>query len=156
MKESPTASVSVRSLRNVYHYSRWQLLVSYGIAALVTLFCVLAGIWCLHSNSAAYSNNFSTILRITRDSHLEEFIDDKDTSGIRPTPAHIGDIKVSLKRLDGVEHAAPRYAVLAERDGDDMIKMEDGDGSLYANSSSTSLQLLPEQASLSPLDAQRF
>ena len=110
--QSPSVDVKVYTERNIYQYSRWQLWTAYGIGAAFTLFGVVIGFWCLHVNEAAYSNSFSTMIRVTRDSEFGGLILDKDTSGVDPCPSYLRKVKVQLQQITSeLDSEGHRYAI---------------------------------------------
>jgi hypothetical protein len=73
----------------------------------------------MHINEAAYSNSFSTMLRVTRDSNFGHLIEDKDTLGVEPAPKSLKRIKVRLEELPGIDgDTSPRYAIKPVLDAD--------------------------------------
>jgi CDR ABC transporter len=119
--QSPSVDVNVYTERNIYQYSRWQLWTAYGIGAAFTLFGVIIGLWCLHVNEAAYSNSFSTMIRVTRDSHFAELILDKDTSGVDPSPSYLQKVKVQLMQITSEKDSeGHRYAIRSSHNVDAM------------------------------------
>jgi hypothetical protein len=99
----PIVDFTSYAYQNIYRYSRWQLLTAYGVGAIFTLLSVAVGFWCLHVNEAAYSNNFSAVIRVTRDSHFEHLIDDADTSGVDPVSKSLANVKVKLLKASDAD-----------------------------------------------------
>jgi hypothetical protein len=56
---------------NVYAYDQKNLLISYGVALVLTLLACAVGCAKVYRNGVSYSNLFSTVLRTTR--HLQSF-----------------------------------------------------------------------------------
>jgi hypothetical protein len=56
---------------NVYAYDQKNLLISYGVALVLTLLACAVGCAKVYRNGVSYSNSFSTVLRTTR--HLQSF-----------------------------------------------------------------------------------
>lgn len=108
---SPFADVSIVQLENEYSYDRWQLWTAYGLGAVFTLISIAIGFWCMHATEAAYSNTFSTMMRVTRDSDFSGLIMDQDTSGADPRPSYLSDVKLRLEPLPATNGADARCAV---------------------------------------------
>jgi len=115
--ETPQVDVTVLSNDNVYHYSQWELVLSYGLAILLSSLGVGIGLWCISENEASYSNNFSTLLRVTRDSNLRDIIHDKDTSAVDPAPRYLEKVKVQLCNISSGESDGAQYAIRVSSDG---------------------------------------
>lgn len=50
----------------------------------------------IHLNEASFSNNFSTIFRVTRGAKVSVAIFDKDLSGEDPLPPYLSEAKICL------------------------------------------------------------
>jgi hypothetical protein len=107
----PLVNVTVFENQNIYRYSQWLLLLVYGLAALFSLFGVSIGFWCMHVNGASFSNNLSTIIRVTRFSQFGSIVNDAETSGVDPSPMHLKKTKVQLLKLPSREDDIPSYAI---------------------------------------------
>lgn len=55
------------------------------------------GLGSLAKNGCSYSNNFSTVLRTTRNSDIDTVVGAAETSGSDPLPKALGQQKLSLK-----------------------------------------------------------
>lgn len=63
---------------------------------LLATLCLALGLAAMFDNRVSYTNNFSTILRVTRDSAFSALIeDDEDASGADPLPKHVADVMVT-------------------------------------------------------------
>ena len=62
----------ISTTHNIYSYEPRNLWISYGIAILLTLLCVIVGLFALHYNGVAHSNAFSAIIATTRNQELDE------------------------------------------------------------------------------------
>ena len=91
---SPTRIATVQQSVNAFNYNPRVLFISYGTAIGLTSLCLICGFCAIYSNGATYTNNFSTILRTTRDKAFDDSIEDEDCSGADPLPEHIGDVMV--------------------------------------------------------------
>jgi hypothetical protein len=105
------ANVAVFTNQNMYRYTEWQLLLAYGLAALFSFLSALLGFWCLHENEGAYWNNFSTLLRVTRDSKLQSIIRDDDTLGVAPVPKYLESLKIGLFQITDKHNLNIWYAI---------------------------------------------
>jgi hypothetical protein len=80
------------NFRNAIFYAPRVLLISYGTAISLASVCLAVGMAAMYNNGFAYTNNFSTILRITRDGAFDKLIeDDEDRAGADPLPIHIAN-----------------------------------------------------------------
>jgi ribosome-binding protein aMBF1 (putative translation factor) len=70
------------------------LWIAYGIATGSTLIAVAIGTAALLSNGSAYSNNFSTVLRIKKT--MSEEILEKEGDGSEPLPKRLARARVQL------------------------------------------------------------
>ncbi|KAF1985404.1 hypothetical protein K402DRAFT_108445 [Aulographum hederae CBS 113979] len=84
-----TVNVTVTSLVNFYVYKSHDLLMAYGISILCTAICVTVGIFSILENKTTFTNNFSTILRTTRNSGIGEVVSEEDSTGADPLPRHV-------------------------------------------------------------------
>lgn len=81
---------------NTFTYAPRGLVVAYGIAILLSSICLALGLAAIYGNGVTYTNNFSTILRMTRDKAFDVSIQgEEDCSGADPLPDHIADITVT-------------------------------------------------------------
>ena len=96
--DSSTRAVNATSefFRSDYVYEPDALIISYVISDLISLLCVMVGIYAIYKNKASFTSYFSTIVRVTNHLDLEESIDEKDRSGSDPLPQHFGDTVVNL------------------------------------------------------------
>jgi hypothetical protein len=81
---------------NVYEYQAKDLYIAYGVSILVSVVCVAIGFIAISRNSGAYMNNFSTILRTTRDDSLDDLVTITDTNGIDPLGKDLGRARVRM------------------------------------------------------------
>jgi hypothetical protein len=63
--------VTFTSTHNIYIYKPFLLLLSYGIALLLTIPSICLGIYAFHANGVAHSNAFSAIIATTRNPGLD-------------------------------------------------------------------------------------
>jgi len=111
-KSAPT-NVTISVPRNLYVYSPRNIWISYGLAILFAILGALLGMAALLTNSAAFTNSFSTILRVTGYADLSTIVGANDTFGAAPLPKQLKQAKLSVEELstsDGL-----RYWSLAEK-----------------------------------------
>jgi hypothetical protein len=99
-----TTSAAISSVYEPrFVYEPRTLLIAYGSGTLFALVCVLMGAHAFLRNGASYTNTFSTIVRVTRDSALSRVIaDEGDLQGAEPVPKHIRRMEVRLGRSAGI------------------------------------------------------
>ena len=83
---APLVNVTVSHLTQTYIYNPTDLFYCYGIGLLCTLLCLALGINAIIKNRSTFSNNFSSILRSTRNSELNTIIHAADFSASDPLP----------------------------------------------------------------------
>jgi hypothetical protein len=79
------------TFRNVYVYSPLKLWLAYGLALFFATGAVLTGFALMYKNQASYSNNFSTILRTTRNAQINADFTKRDSSGADPLSSRIAN-----------------------------------------------------------------
>ncbi|KAK5165936.1 uncharacterized protein LTR77_008860 [Saxophila tyrrhenica] len=92
------ADVTTTRTHNIYIYAARTLWLAYGIAIAFTLLSVVAGTVALVLNGASFSNDFSTIVRVSRVAMLSEEVTQSDGDGTEPLPRHLKDSRLSMKR----------------------------------------------------------
>ncbi len=95
---SSMTDVNATSLffRSDYVYESEALIIAYAISNIISLLCVGIGIYAIYKNGASFTNNFSTIVRVTNHLDLEESIEEKDRAGSDPVPRHLAGTVVGL------------------------------------------------------------
>src|SRR5271154_226918 len=81
---------------NVYKYQAKDLYVAYGISILASVVCVAIGYIAIIRNRGAYTNNFSTIMRTTRDDSLDDLVTITDTNGTYPLGKDLAKARVRM------------------------------------------------------------
>jgi hypothetical protein len=76
--------VTVHDPQNVYTYEPAQLWLAYGIAILANVLCLLLGVIAVHRNGFSYSNDFTTIMRTTRNPNLDLLVPEAESNGAEP------------------------------------------------------------------------
>jgi hypothetical protein len=82
--------------RNQYDYSAPNLWLTYGIALGITMLVAVAGFVAMMTNGAAFSNDFSTILRASRTAKLSEEVRIGDADGKDPLPQYLSEATVGF------------------------------------------------------------
>ncbi|OCL03432.1 hypothetical protein AOQ84DRAFT_419192 [Glonium stellatum] len=83
--------------QNQYLYKPKDLLIAYGISIFWALICIALGAVAINSNGGSYSNNFSTVVRVSRGPELDRLIEEgADRSGADPLPDHIAEAEVTF------------------------------------------------------------
>lgn len=98
-------NVTFTSYHNVYAYNRHTLWIAYGIAIGFTLIAVAIGTLALLSNGSAYSNNFSTVLRVKKT--MGEEILENEGDGSEPLPKRLAKARVLLGDHSAVHSEQP-------------------------------------------------
>lgn len=98
--KSPLTEVTITSPQNLYRYQPRNLWLSYGIALFFATFGVLLGIVALLKNGAAFANDFSTVVRVTRNPELLTVIQPQDTTGTVPVGKHLQEVKLGMSHFD--------------------------------------------------------
>ena len=92
-----TVNATSVNFRNAFSCAPRTLLVTCSTAILLVSTCLAVGIAAMYINGVAYTNNFSTILRITRDEAFDRLIEDnEDCAGADPLPEHIADAMIGF------------------------------------------------------------
>jgi hypothetical protein len=96
----PLTNATIQNFLPTFVYHPRILLIAYGTAISLSMLCLVCGLAAIYSNGVTYTNNFSTIVRMTRDKRFDSCIEnEEDTSGADPLPEHIGDLLVEY--IDG-------------------------------------------------------
>jgi hypothetical protein len=85
----PKTPVASATYHNVYSYTRHRLWVTYGVALLCATVAVAIGLYAIIASGASYSNEFSTILRVSRHAHLDHEVARRDAAGRDPLPKYL-------------------------------------------------------------------
>jgi hypothetical protein len=93
----PITDVVLDRWLNVYAYDQKNLLISYGVALVLTLLACAMGCVTVYRNGVSYSNLFSTVLRTTRRQHnFDALLVSQDQSGADPLPRHLSAARIQL------------------------------------------------------------
>lgn len=88
----------MRTPVNIYRYDAQNLLLAYGLAALVTAIAVVISLWIMMSAHGSVDMLFTTVVRTTRDGSLDALINPAETRGHMPVPKDLNDASVSFRR----------------------------------------------------------
>ncbi|KAE9379966.1 hypothetical protein N431DRAFT_323142 [Stipitochalara longipes BDJ] len=94
----PDTNVTLVTFSNVYTYSAGILWLAYGIAICFTIISIITGFIIVSVNDGSYSDDFSTVLRVTSNISLSRPLQSDETTGKEPTLEHVKDIVVSFPR----------------------------------------------------------
>ena len=93
-----TTQVTALSRRNVYIYTPLTLLLSYGLAFLVTIPCAVLGLYAFHVNGVAHSHAFSAIVATTRN-HVMDIIAEGNEFGTAPLEKEVAGTRWIFGRI---------------------------------------------------------
>jgi hypothetical protein len=82
----PQTDVKVRIYHNIYVYAARRLCIAYSVALACATIVVALGLYAIITNGASYSNEFSTILRVSRHALLDHEVSPGATDGRDPLP----------------------------------------------------------------------
>jgi hypothetical protein len=79
-------------------YTWWRLIIPYAAALLLSLLATAIGAAALIANGVSYSQNFSTIVRSTRNADLKgSTLTAADTTGVDPLPDHLAKARIDFR-----------------------------------------------------------
>jgi hypothetical protein len=90
--------VTFYTFHNVYKYSAATLWYAYGSAISLALVFLGLGMVCLFLNNAAFTKDFSTILRAAKSTPMSEDMTEEDGEGRQPSPTHLAKARFLLRR----------------------------------------------------------
>lgn len=102
-------------VRIVFQYKALDLLLAYFIPVLLATVAVLVGARALFINRVSYAANFSSILRTTRNPHLDNIVRNTTSTGLdrecncmgaKPLPKSLEEIQLKFGIVNGLGHAA--------------------------------------------------
>jgi len=88
--------VASATYHNVYSYTHRRLWITYGVALLCATVGVALGLHAIVAGGASYSNEFSTILRVSRHAHLDHEIAQCDAAGRDPLPKYLAKATLTM------------------------------------------------------------
>ncbi|KAK3661743.1 hypothetical protein LTR56_000234 [Elasticomyces elasticus] len=101
----------------VYSYDSVKLWAAYGCAIGVSAVAVLLGFWVIFSSGAAYSDNFSTLVRVTRDAEMSVDIALVDRDGKDPLPDYLAESTLAFPASRSKWRVGATYFAVARADG---------------------------------------
>lgn len=133
---SETTKITTELWHNTYTYRSRNLLLSYGIALLLSLAACTLGCFAIYHNGVSYSNRFSTILRVARGHELAEIdslLTQGDREGTDPLSRHLATTRLALGRdvaEDSVEHCetGAELQQMIKRASEQDVIMEQSEG----------------------------
>lgn len=90
----PPVNVTFHTYAPTYVYAVKTLWFAYGIAIIVSAVGVVAGLCCMFTTGASFSNDFSTILRATRHAAVGVDLKEGDGDGKDPLPRYLAEATV--------------------------------------------------------------
>jgi hypothetical protein len=99
----PQTKVKVQTYHNVYVYEARKLWIAYGSAILFATFAVALGLYTIVATGASYSNEFSTILRVGRHTHLPEGVSPRFDDGRDPLPKDLAKATLTVVRQERID-----------------------------------------------------
>ncbi|GIZ41227.1 hypothetical protein CKM354_000454000 [Cercospora kikuchii] len=94
----PPTNVTLSMRTNIYVYPAFKLWLAYGLAIGVTALIVCFGLAAMVANDAAFSYQFSTLLRLSRGADLSAEIEQEDLDGRDPLPDYLKGLNVRFWR----------------------------------------------------------
>ncbi|EWC44343.1 hypothetical protein DRE_01169 [Drechslerella stenobrocha 248] len=85
----------------VYHYNARNLFIAYIIGGSLTSAGCIAGLLAMLRAGRAFSNNLSTVIRVSRNEALDDLIDVTESDGASPLPDHLAASKIKLAPVYG-------------------------------------------------------
>ena len=97
----------LKTERNEFFHAATDLILTYSIAIAASLFSVILA---MAESGAAYSNDFSTVVKTTRHQKQLDYVvrNERDKSGAEPRPEGIADAYVVMVELQH-ESSPPVY-----------------------------------------------
>lgn len=98
--------MTFRTYENVYSYSAARLWLIYGPAIFFTTLAVAIGLHSMIMEGVSYSDDFSTIMRATRQAELSASFRESDTGGENPLPKRLEQATVGIRKRVPASRAA--------------------------------------------------
>jgi hypothetical protein len=92
----PQTKVTVQTYHNVYVYTVRRLWIAYALATAGAIVPVALGLYAIFATGASYSNEFSTILRVSRRAHLDKDVSDVAANGRDPLPKNLAKATLTV------------------------------------------------------------
>jgi hypothetical protein len=90
-------NVSLQTFSISFRYDITTFWISYGLSLFATLLAIFAGSVALVLNGASFSNEFSTIARISRSAGMSVEMKREDTVGSDPLPSYLKHAQLDVK-----------------------------------------------------------
>jgi hypothetical protein len=81
-------------------YTARRLWIAYALAASCATIAVALGLYTIVATGASYSNEFSTILRVSRHAHLDKEVSDGAADGRDPLPKYLAKATLTVVKQD--------------------------------------------------------
>lgn len=105
--------ITSETYHNVYVYASRRLWIAYSIAATSAIAAVIIGMYTIVVTGASYSDDFSTILRVSRHAHLDNEVAVADGNGRDPLPEYLANTTITVARDAEIGEEGPAFT---ERD----------------------------------------
>ena len=92
----PPSNVTFLTLHSVYEYSHYKLWLAYGLAVAASGMIVILGLVIMYLSGTSYSNNFSSLLCLSRGARLSRKIVESDYDGNEPLPKYLEKAKINF------------------------------------------------------------
>ncbi|KAL8865387.1 MAG: hypothetical protein Q9174_006913 [Haloplaca sp. 1 TL-2023] len=116
--------VTSTTAESIYIYAASKLWLAYGLAVGATAIIVFLGLAAMVANDASFSNQFSTILRLSRGAQLSYEINEADRSGRNPLPAYAEKVRVKFSsKPAGENESRGDYNPVDVGGGDDEVEV---------------------------------
>ncbi|KAH6853082.1 hypothetical protein B0I37DRAFT_358519 [Chaetomium sp. MPI-CAGE-AT-0009] len=129
---APRVSVTVTTPQNAYSYNNPRnLAIAYGLGISFAVVVVTAGLVCIYAVEGTFSTSFSTILRTTRGTQLDELVHASEMHGKDPLPKRLGRMNLLLKRENGPDggdggsnNSSMRFVIVGGQEGRGGVESE--------------------------------
>lgn len=95
-----SSNVTTQLTQNIYVYNPLDLYLAYGLTLVSALICICIGSLALTGNGVSFSDEFTTILRATRNPELDHLVAEGECNGADPTPKHTAEALLSYNLRD--------------------------------------------------------
>lgn len=112
----PQTKVKVQTYHNVYIYTAHRLWIAYALAASCAIVAVALGLYTIVATGASYSNEFSTILRVSGHAHLDHEVSQEAADGRDPLPEYLAKATFTVIKVDETALSLAEQKVTATAD----------------------------------------
>lgn len=81
-------------------YTASRLWIAYTLAASCAVIAVALGLYTIVATGASYSNEFSTVLRVSRHAHLDQEVSQGAASGQDPLPKYLAKATLTVNKKE--------------------------------------------------------